>query len=88
MRIVPLIAEADRILWRHAIPVLGMSLPLFSGSAADLAVSDTELRIVLAPLSSPHRTRAIAALCEELNRTPGYFPGTRLRLHYAVAGPR
>jgi len=57
-------------------------------SAADLAVSDTELRIVLAPLSSPHRTRAIAALCEELNRTPGYFPGTRLRLHYAVAGPR
>jgi len=57
-------------------------------SAADLAVSDTELRIVLAPLSSPHRTRAIAALCEELNRTPGYFPGTRLRLHYVVAGPR
>jgi transposase len=57
-------------------------------SAADLAVSDTELRIVLAPLSSPHRTRAIGALCEELNRTPVRFPGTRLRLLFAVAGPR
>jgi Winged helix-turn helix len=57
-------------------------------SAADLAVSDTELRIVLAPLSSPHRTRAIGTLCEELNRTPVRFPGTRLRLHFAVAGPR
>ena len=57
-------------------------------SAADLAVSDTELRIVLAPLSSAHRTRAIGALCEELNRTPVRFPGTQLRLHFAVAGPR
>jgi len=56
--------------------------------AADLEVSDTQLIIVLAPLSSPHRTRAIAALCEELNRAPVRFPGTRLRLHYAIAGPR
>ena len=57
-------------------------------SAADLTVSDTELRIVLAPLSSLHRTRAIVALCEELNAAPVRFPGSRLRLHYAVAGPR
>jgi hypothetical protein len=57
-------------------------------SAADLEVSDTELRIVLAPLSSAHRTRAIAALCETLNRAPLRFPGTRLRLRYAIAGPR
>jgi transposase len=57
-------------------------------SAADLAVSATELRLVLAPLSSTHRTRAIGALCEELNRTPVRFPGTQLRLHFAVAGPR
>ncbi|MFL6199421.1 MAG: hypothetical protein ACJ76J_09615, partial [Thermoanaerobaculia bacterium] len=57
-------------------------------AAADLEVSDTQINIVLAPLSSPHRTRAIAALCEELNRAPGRFPGTRLRLHYAIAGPR
>ena len=57
-------------------------------SAADLTVNETELRIVIAPLSSPHRTRAIEALCADLNRAPVRFPGTRLRLSYAVAGPR
>lgn len=53
-------------------------------SAADLEVTATELRVTLAPLSSAHRTRAIAALCEELNRTETLFPGSRLRLHYAI----
>ena len=54
-------------------------------SAADLAVSTRELRVTLAPLSSPHRTRAIAALCEELNAQPTRFPGTNLTVRYAVA---
>jgi hypothetical protein len=40
---------------------------------------------ILAPLSSAHRDRAIAALCEKLNAADVYFPGTRLRLRYAVA---
>ena len=53
-------------------------------SDADLQVTEDELRVTLAPLSSPHRTRAIAALCEELNQTVTIFPGSRLRLHYAV----
>ena len=53
-------------------------------SAADLEVTDTELRITLAPLSSPHRTRAIAALCDELNQTATVFPGSNLRLRYAI----
>jgi DNA-binding CsgD family transcriptional regulator len=53
-------------------------------SAADLDVTATELRVTLAPLSSPHRTRAIAALCEELNQCATLFPGSKLRLHYAV----
>ena len=53
-------------------------------SAADLKVSPTELRVTLAAQSSPHRTRAIAALCEELNQTKTSFPGSRLRLHYAI----
>jgi DNA-binding CsgD family transcriptional regulator len=57
-------------------------------SAADLDVSDRELRVTIAPLSSAHRTRAIEALCEELNRIPTNYPGTRLRIHYAVSGPR
>jgi hypothetical protein len=53
-------------------------------SAADLDVTQDELRVTLAPLSSPHRTRAIAALCEELNRTETIFPGSSLRLRYAI----
>jgi transposase len=53
-------------------------------SAADLEVSETELRVTLAPQSSPHRTRAIAALCDQLNETKTLFPGSRLRLHYAI----
>jgi hypothetical protein len=55
---------------------------------ADLEVTDKELCVRIAPLSSAHRTRAIAALCEELNRTPTCFPGTRLRLRYAVGPAR
>ena len=53
-------------------------------SVADIKVTDRELRVTLAPLSSAHRTRAIAALCEELNRTETIFPGSRLRLNYAI----
>jgi hypothetical protein len=53
-------------------------------SAADLDVTEKELRVTLAPLSSPHKTRAIAALCEELNQTQTLFPGSNLRLRYAI----
>ena len=53
-------------------------------SAADLEVTQTELRVILAAQSSPHRTRAIAALCEELNQTKTVFPGSQLRLHYSI----
>ena len=53
-------------------------------SAADLQVSHAELRVTLAAQSSPHRTRAIAALCEELNQTKTVFPGSQLHLHYAI----
>jgi transposase len=55
-------------------------------STADITVTPTELLVTLAPLSSPHRSRAIAALCEKLSATLTIFPGTRLRLRYAVAG--
>jgi transposase len=53
-------------------------------SAADLHVTDQELRVTLAPLSSPHRSRALAALCDELNKAHTTFPGSTLRLRYAV----
>jgi DNA-binding CsgD family transcriptional regulator len=54
-------------------------------SAADIEVTKEELRVRLAPMSSAHRTRAIAALCEELNGSSAAFPGTRLRLHFSIA---
>jgi transposase len=53
-------------------------------SAADLQVTKTELRVTLAAQSSAHRTRAIAALCDQLSQTKTIFPGSRLRLHYAI----
>jgi transposase len=53
-------------------------------SAAHIKVTKTELRVTLMAQSSPHRTRAIAALCQQLNQTKTTFPGTRLRLRYAI----
>lgn len=52
---------------------------------ADIEVTKNELRIILAPLSSAHRTHAISGLCEELNRFLTTFPGSNLRLHFAIA---
>ena len=59
-------------------------IPSALANAADLEVTATELRVTLAPLRSAHRTRAMAALCDKLNRTETVFPGSRLRLRYAI----
>jgi hypothetical protein len=56
-------------------------------SSAAIEPTQDELRITLAPLSSPHRSRAITALCESLNATNTEFPGTRLKLRFSVADP-
>jgi transposase len=56
-------------------------------STADLEVTKNELVVTLARLSSAHRTRAIAALCQELNQSKTTFPGSSLRLRYAVREP-
>lgn len=55
-------------------------------SAADIEPTADELRITLAPQSSPHRTQAISQLCDILNATGTCFPGTKLRLRYAIHG--
>ncbi len=52
--------------------------------AGDLDVAEGELRITLEPAASPNRTRAIAALCLQLNETDTVYPGTTLRLRYAI----
>src|SRR6266849_1752628 len=56
-------------------------------TAGDIKVSDSELQITLAPLSSPHRTHAAQALCEMLDQTATIFPGSRLRIRFAVRPP-
>ena len=56
-------------------------------SRGDIEVRGDELHVTLAPQASPHRSRAIAALCAELNATEIRFPGTNLRLRYGVDDP-
>lgn len=56
-------------------------------AAADTDVTDTELRVTICPLSSPHRTLAIQALCETLTDTGTLFPGSRLTVRFAIHPP-
>jgi transposase len=56
-------------------------------SRGDLEVNHGEIRVTLAPQSSPHRTQAISKLCEKLTKIGVTFPGTDLRLALAVAEP-
>jgi hypothetical protein len=59
---------------------------LFSASA-DIEAKGDELRVTLSPLSAPHRTLAVQALCEPLNEIATKFPGTNLRLRFDVHPP-
>jgi len=56
-------------------------------SSASIEPTEEELRVTLAPLSSPHRSRAIASVCNALNQMAIAFPGTKLRLQFAVSEP-
>jgi hypothetical protein len=56
-------------------------------TAGDIRVCDRELHITLEPLSSPHRTRAAQALCQMIDQTATVFPGSRLRMRFAVRPP-
>jgi hypothetical protein len=56
-------------------------------SSASIKPTEEELCVTLLPLSSPHRSRAIASVCEVLNKMGTNFPGTKLRLRFAVATP-
>jgi hypothetical protein len=55
--------------------------------AGDIRVCHTELHVTLAPLSSPHRTRAAQAMCDILDQTATIFPGSHLRVRFAVRPP-
>jgi len=55
---------------------------------ADVEVDEDkkELRVMLLPLSSAHRTQAIAAMCRELDSMKVRFPGSHLRMRFGIAG--
>jgi transposase len=85
-------AESDLVRWvtphyRRAEHEGRTLIQSAMNGAASIEITHKELRVTLAPLSSAHRTRAIGALCEQLNHAAAAFPGTRLRLRYAVEGP-
>ena len=52
--------------------------------AGDLHIADGRLHVTLNPASAPRRSRALAAICEQLNDTETVYPGTDLVLHYAI----
>jgi hypothetical protein len=52
--------------------------------AGDIRVEGNTLRVAIEPLSSPHRTSALASLCGDLNATQTRFPGTSLQLRFEV----
>ena len=51
---------------------------------ADIEVTDRERRVTLAPMSSLHKTKSLAALCQELNQSETLCPGSALRLRCAI----
>ena len=55
-------------------------------ASGDIEVIGDCLHVRLDGLSAPRRSRAIAALCHELNATETRYPGTELRLVYSVKG--
>jgi hypothetical protein len=54
-------------------------------STATIEPREAELRVTLAPFSLPHRSQAIASVCEELNNPGALFPRTKLPLWFPVA---
>ena len=53
-------------------------------ASGDIIPGDGTLTIRLDPLTAPRRTRALAALCEQLNVTATRYPGTQLTLRYEI----
>jgi hypothetical protein len=55
-------------------------------SSARIEVSETELRITMARQSSPHRSEALAKVCQELDAEEVCYPGSSLCVRLAVEG--
>ena len=53
-------------------------------ASGDIIPGGGTLTIRLDPLTAPRRTRALAALCDQLNATATRYPGTQLTLRYEI----
>jgi len=71
--------------WRHEGRALVRQILHSSG---DLSVTDSHLNVTIDPLASPYKTRALAALCEEINQLDIAFPGSSLKLSFRVRPER
>jgi transposase len=56
-------------------------------SSAKLEIEDKTLKVTITRLSSPHRTKALKELCDELNKVNAKFPGSNLRIVLAAESP-
>jgi hypothetical protein len=52
--------------------------------SGDIIPAGSVLHVRLDPLTAPRRTRALQALCQQLNTTQTRYPGTTLTLRYEV----
>jgi DNA-binding CsgD family transcriptional regulator len=53
-------------------------------AGGDIEVTNDQLLVSINPLSSPHKTQALEKVCEQLNETATPFPGTDLRMRFAI----
>jgi hypothetical protein len=53
-------------------------------TSGDIISSGSGLLVRLDPLTAPRRTKALAALCDQLNQSGAHYPGTDLILRYEV----
>jgi hypothetical protein len=89
LKMVAFQAESDltRLLAPHYRRAQDEGRTLVTSALAargDIQVSDGELRVSLDPLSSPHRTKVLTALCEHIDSMNARFPGSSLRLRFSV----
>jgi len=52
--------------------------------SGDIDIRNDQLHVRLDPATAPRRSRALAALCQQLTATETTYPGTDLRIVYSV----
>ena len=93
--------QVHMVMYRVETELLGLVEPHYARSyqegrtlvramlrtPGDLEVTETGVEVQLRALAAPRHTRAMAALCQALNERDLHFPGTNIRLHFAVQDP-